>query len=72
MNKAAKREVLRSDHSELGSSCEAITQHTETKVASVEALINNCSCHFEQSSCASEEKLCRNCLNIKDYIQVHK
>jgi hypothetical protein len=39
-------------------------------MASVEAVISNCSRHFEQSFCVSEENLCTNCFSMKDYIQV--
>ena len=40
------------------------------KMGSVEAEPSNCSCHFEQRFCDSEENLCVNCFNMKDHIQV--
>ena len=39
-------------------------------MASVESVFSKCSRQFEQNFCLSEENLCVNCLNIKDYIQV--
>ena len=39
-------------------------------MASVEAVSSNCSRHSERISCISEEKLCANCLTMKDYVQV--
>jgi hypothetical protein len=39
-------------------------------MASVEVVSSKCSRHFEQSFCVSEENLCANCFNMKDYIQV--
>jgi len=39
-------------------------------MASVETVFSKCSRQFEQSFCVSEENLCANCLNMKDYIQV--
>jgi HD superfamily phosphohydrolase len=39
-------------------------------MVSVEAEPSNCSRHFEQSFCVSEENLCVNCFNMKDHIQV--
>jgi hypothetical protein len=39
-------------------------------MASVEVVVNNGSRHSERIPCISEEKLCANCLTMKDYVQV--
>ena len=44
--------------------------HGYSKMASVEAVIGNCSRHSERISCINEEKLWANCLTMKDYVQV--
>ena len=43
---------------------------TQTKMASVEALLNICSRYFDQSFCQSSENTCKNCFRWKDYLKV--